>query len=86
MVLNTQGAVQVKIVVKLRGQHIACRKYTRAQTTWRLEILLAKNITSEHETMHVQCLEQILEMYSDEAVYCQTFCHSKECINRKWKL
>ncbi len=29
---NTLGAVQVKIVVKLRGQHIAYRDYTRAQT------------------------------------------------------
>ncbi len=32
MDLNALGAVQVKIVVKLRGQHIAYRDYTRAQT------------------------------------------------------
>ena len=32
MDLNTLGAVQVKIVVKLRGQHIAYRDYTGAQT------------------------------------------------------
>ncbi len=32
MDLNTLGAVQVKIVVKLRGQHIAYRDYTQAQT------------------------------------------------------
>ncbi len=32
MDLNTLGAVWVKIVVKLRGQHIAYRDYTRAQT------------------------------------------------------
>ncbi len=32
MDLNTLGAVQVKIVVKLRGQHIKYRDYTRAQT------------------------------------------------------
>ncbi len=30
--LNPLGAVQVKIVVKLRGQNIAYRDYARAQT------------------------------------------------------
>ncbi len=32
MDLNTLGAVQIKLVVKLRGQHIAYMDYTQAQT------------------------------------------------------
>ena len=32
MVWNISGVVQVKIVVKVRGQHIANRTYTGAQT------------------------------------------------------
>ncbi len=35
MGLNTLDAVQVKIVVKSRGQHIVHRDYTRAQTNRR---------------------------------------------------